>query len=173
MLGDVLDMTIGLRVRRETASDENTGALRVREFEYGDPVPLIDFRGVGISPIVSVGGGCYDYSAASGVPLSTSYTTGASALSRSRLAGAPLEDNAIYYGTVVERTSGTGLAAPLYSRYSHDNSITLSNNIKDKEGEMNLSISEELYHVYQKIVDASGWRYTTGLFKRPDAFQSY
>ncbi|MDE5594830.1 MAG: hypothetical protein K2I89_04570, partial [Muribaculaceae bacterium] len=104
----------GVRLKKETVTDHNTGNERVRSLSYSNPVPSVDFSALREQDFVSVSG---TYTAST-----RNYSTGATISASCRLQGAALENACVYYGKVTETITGTGIPdnAPIVTDYEYD-----------------------------------------------------
>lgn len=111
----------GVRLKKETVTDHNTGNERVRSLSYSNPVPSIDFSALREQDFVSVSG-TYN-------PSTGNYSTGATISASCRLQGAALENACVYYGKVTETITGTGIPenAPIVTDYEYDTTNACSN----------------------------------------------
>ena len=108
----------GIRLKKETVRDHNTGNERVRTLTYSAPVPSVDFSALRETDFISVSG-TYSGSSAS---TYTNYSTGATISASCRLQGASPENACVYYGKVTETITGFGIAAnaPIVTDYEYD-----------------------------------------------------
>ena len=109
----------GLRLKKETVTDYNTGNKRVRALTYSAPVPSVDFSALQAEDFVSVSG---SYNGPLNQAPTTTFTTGASIAASCRLQGAAIENACVYYGKVTESITGSGITLPIITDYEYDTS---------------------------------------------------
>ena len=114
-------LTIGVRLKSITMTDENTGRRQVRELSYSDGMCNMDLTTLSRSDFISMSGSKW-FRLISFITIESIYDTSSSLLYGSKLPGIPIEQAGIYYGKVTESVSGTGIDHPLITDYEFDTS---------------------------------------------------
>lgn len=112
------EIAVGTRIKSITATDLATGRYRRRDFAYYGDTLDIDMDMVYWDDYLAPSGTCQHSSVYKGqysnFNMSVTYTAS------SRRAGRPVESARVYYRAVEETLSGSGMGAPVKTRYEYD-----------------------------------------------------
>ena len=112
------EIAVGTRIKSITVTDGGTERSRTRQFKYHGDTLNMDIRVFGVPSFLAPSGTCSRSSSSKdkycNFNMSVVFT------SSSRQAGMPFEAMKVYYDTVEETVSGTGMDRPVTTRYEYD-----------------------------------------------------
>ena len=141
------NLSVGTRIKSIKTLDKSTGRERLREFKYSGDTLNMDIRAFGIDDFLAPSGKCNSNhidGGYCGFVMSVDFT------STARRAGRSLGSMRVYYDTVEETVSGTGLSSPIKTRYEYDLSLCISTKMQyDSHKPISFNSPRNLYLGYK------------------------